>query len=317
MSPSLQCPLVRRSASSRSTGVRLPIRRLFIRRRVAWPLALAGVAALGVVLSACGSDGGTHGGMALAIEGEPIPYQEFETYLRRQLGADAQALDGVVESRLLDQLINERLVVRLARERGLTAQTDALDEGEAVSFLLRDQRRAMVANERLRAYYEEHLERYERPAEVWLCQILVDDQQQATAAYKALQAGEPFSEVAARFSQEPKAQHGGDQGRLSKEDLPPEFVDVIFNLEPGEFSQVVVADYGLHIFQVKAVYAAEVQPFEEVADDIRQELLRLQIDEVVDGFFVEARKRYNVQVFTHNLPFDYQGSFSYDTQDTP
>ncbi len=297
----------------RRTGVGLDRRRRLVRR---WTL-VGYCAALGAVLSACGPHSGSQAGMALAIEGEPIAYGDFESYSRRQLGGEELALDGVVESRLLDRFIDERLVVRLARDRGLTRQSEPLDQQDAISFLLRDQRRARVTEERLRSYYDQHLARYQRPAGVWLCQILVDDKQRAAAAYQALQEGEPFVEVAARFSQGPKAQQGGDQGRLAKEDLPPEFVDVIFHLEPGEFSQVVVADYGLHIFQVKAVYAAEVQPFEDVVDDIRQELLRLQVDEIVDGFFAEARKRYNVQVFSLNLPFDYQGSFSYDTQDTP
>lgn len=295
----------------RRTGVRLS-------RRLVRPLALAGCyALLGVLLSACGANGGADAGMALAIDGEPVPYDDFEGYLRRQLGGGELALDGVVESRLLDRFIDERLVVLLARDRGLITSSEPVEEQDAVSFLLRDQRRAMLTEDRLRDHYETHRSRYERPAEVWLRQILVDDPQRATAAYEALQDGESFVDVAARFSQGPKAQQGGDQGRLSKQDLPPEFVDVIFNLEPGEISEVVEADYGLHIFQVTAVYAAEVQPFEDVVDDIRQELLRLQVDEVVDGFFAEARKRYNVQVFPLNLPFDYQGSFSYDTQDTP
>lgn len=275
------------------------------------------VAVLGSVWVACGGGEVPDIGSVLEIEGQKVAYSEFQSYLRRQLGSEELALGGVVESRLLDQFIDERLVVRLARERGLAAERASLDEREAVSFLLRDQRSAMLGDERLMAYYQEHRERYERPAEVWLCQILVDDRQVAEQAYQALQSGESFADVAARFSQGPKAQHNGDQGRLSQADLPPEFVDVIFNLEPGEFSQVVVADYGMHIFQVKATYPADVQPFEAVVDDIRQELLRHQADEVVAGFFAEARKRYNVKVFSLNLPFDYQGSFTYETQDIP
>lgn len=285
--------------------------------RIIRRLSVTGMLVLGTVLASCGGGSSSDGDSALEIEGQPIAYSEFQSYLQRQLGSEELTLGGVVESRLFDQFINELLVIRLARERGLVGGPASLDEREAVSFLLRDQRSAMLGDERLRAFYEEHRQRYERPAEVWLCQILVDDRQVAERAYRALQAGEPFAEVAARFSQGPKAQHEGDQGRLSQADLPPEFVDVIFNLEPGEFSEVVVADYGMHIFQVKEIYPAEVQPFETVVDDIRQELLRHQADEVVAGFFAEARKRYNVQVFSLNLPFDYQGSFTYATQDIP
>lgn len=276
----------------------------------------AAAAALGVSLMACGSVGDERAGSVLEIDGEPIAYSEFESYLKRQLGDEEMVFDGVVESRLFDQFVGERLLVRLARERGLAA-SPPVDQREAVSFLLRDQRSAMLQEDVLRAYYREHRERFERPAEVRLCQILVDSRQAAEAAYQALLQGEDFAAVAARFSQGPKAQHGGDQGRLAQQDLPPEFVDVIFNLEPGEFSQVVVADYGMHIFQVKEYFPPAVQPFESVVDEIRQDLLRRQVDDVVASFFAEARTRYNVRVLSLNLPFDYQGSFSYETQDSP
>lgn len=251
----------------------------------------------------------------LEIDGDGVAYGEFEGYLQRQLGVEAESFEGVVESRLFDQFIEERLVVRLARERGM--EPSETDPRQALSFLLRDQRSAMLGDEALLSYYEEHRQRYERPAEVHLCQILVDSRQLAEEAYDALRGGDAFADVAARFSQGPKAQHGGDQGRLSQEDLPPDFVDVIFNLEPGEFSSIVVADYGMHIFQVKEFSPAAVRPFEAVVDEIRQEILRQQADEVVASFFAEARTRYNVRVLSPNLPFDYQGSFSYETNDSP
>ena len=274
---------------------------------------LAGAALL--ALQACDTGSPTASSPSvLEINGEGVVYGEFEGYLQRQLGGEAEAFDGVVESRLFDQFIEERLVVRLARDRGM--EPSETDPRQAVSFLLRDQRSAMLSDDALRGYYEEHRERFERPAEVHLCQILVDSRQLAEEAYDALRSGEDFAAVAARFSQGPKAQHGGDQGRLSQQDLPPDFVDVIFNLEPGEHSSIVVADYGMHIFQVKEVFPAAVQPFEAVVEEIRQEILRQQADEVVASFFAEARTRYNVRVLLPNLPFDYQGSFSYD-HDSP
>ncbi|MCP4200705.1 MAG: hypothetical protein GY769_02070, partial [bacterium] len=123
--------------------------------------------------------------------------------------------------------------------------------------------------------------------------------------------GEDFGQVAARFSQEPNSQLGGDQGRLAREDLPVAYADAIFDLAPGEVTDIVSADYGFHLFQVVERYPAEVAPVEEVAPAIRQVLERQRVDETVASFVDEARERYNVIVFPSNIPFDYQGDYAH------
>ena len=126
----------------------------------------------------------------------------------------------------------------------------------------------------------------------------------------ALKKGESFAEVAARFSQDPKAQAGGDQGLLAREDLPPSFAEKIFKLGAGETSSIVQAEYGFQIFKVEEVLPATVLPFETARPAIELRLRREKVDQELSGLIAEARKKFKVVVFTQNVPFAYQGVYS-------
>lgn len=102
----------------------------------------------------------------------------------------------------------------------------------------------------------------------------------------------------------------GDQGRLAQGDLPPAFSNKIFELEPGEVSDIVVAEYGFLIFQVVECFPAEMATQEDVAGEIREALRRRHVDELATGFLGEARERYNVKLFPENFPFEYRGDYA-------
>ncbi len=250
--------------------------------------------------------------VAVLIHGEEMHYDQFEAYLRENIGGTEASLDGAVLSRLFDQFLDQQLLIRLAVERGMVEPGVALRE--AVEQVLGAFPRAGWTDDQLKAYYSAHEADYRRPEEVHLRQILVAEREAVEQADDAIAGGEDFAQVAARFSQEPNAQMGGDQGRLAREDLPASYADVIFDLAAGEVTDIVTADYGFHIFQVVERYPAEVRSFDDVAGEISQALERQRVDEIVAGFIDEARERYNVVVFPANIPFDYQGDYVH--QDT-
>ncbi len=285
------------------------------RPRVSFSLRLAcccATLALAGWLVGCRQPPSIGSDVAVLIHGEEMHYDQFEAYLRENIGDAEGSLEAEVLSRLFDQFLDQQLLIRLAVERGLVEPGVALRE--AVELVVTDFPRSGWTEAQLRAYYLAHEADYNRPEEVHLRQILVADREPAEQALAAINAGEDFAQVAARFSQEPNAQMGGDQGFLARGDLPAAYADVIFDLAAGEVTDIVTADYGFHIFQVVERFPAKVLPLEEVADSIRQALERQRVDEIVAGFIDEARERYNVVVFPSNIPFDYQGDYVH--QDT-
>ena len=260
-----------------------------------------------VLICACRQPPAISADMAVRIDGEGLHYGDFESFLRHDVDRTDSPLESEVLSQLFDQFLEAQLLIRLAIERGLVEPD--VDQRQAVEFLLRDDSQPIRPMAEIEAYYEAHEDDYRHPEEVHLRQILVHERAEAEQAKKAIDDGESFAEVAARFSQEPRASLGGDQGRLARGDLPASYVAAIFDLDPGEVTDIIAADYGFHLFQVVERYPAELIPLEEVRVEIESTLLRLHRDELVQDLIAEARERYNVVVFPANFPFDYQGHY--------
>jgi len=75
-------------------------------------------------------------------------------------------------------------------------------------------------------------------------------ERQASTAYRALQQGAPFADVAAQYSDASDALEGGRIGWRSTGQLPELFVRALRNLQPGEFSDVLRSPNGFHIIRM-------------------------------------------------------------------
>ena len=258
-------------------------------------------------LSACGAAGPSPETVAV-VGGAEVTYAELSAYVEAETDSSAAALESPVLSRLLDQHLTERLLVRVAQERGLVAP-DA-DTREALAALLRSAPAGEPVRTEALARYRDRRDELTLPQRVRLRQVLTQTREEAEAARAELAAGADFADVARRYSEDPSAPFGGAQGELGREDLPEEFADVIFGLEPGEVSEVLEADYGFHIFQVTARLPGRVVPFDEAEQVLSREVREERVRAWLDGLVEEARTRYAVRVYEKNLPFDYHGAYS-------
>jgi parvulin-like peptidyl-prolyl isomerase len=246
------------------------------------------------------------------LGGSEVRYAEFERYVARNVGDTGTALGSDVLSELLDQFLDERLLKRLAADRGLVPPSAAPRQATD-ALLTADLRREAGAGEIARdvaQYYEAHPQEFTRPEQVRLRQILTEDRAAAEAARREIVAGAPFEEVARRLSSGPRADSGGYQGELARGDLPPSFADLIFSLKPGEVSPVVPAEYGFHLFQVIEREPAQKVPLAAAREEILARLRQQNADQLLRSLVQAARSRYNVKVYERNLPFGYAGSYS-------
>lgn len=245
---------------------------------------------------------------AVARIGETeVRYSELESYIARTVGDTGGVLGSGVLSELFDQFLDEKLLERLAVDRGLVQGTSK--PRRAIDALLAEGLRQEPGPGEVAAYYRAHAAEFARPERVKVRQILTEDQATAERALKAIAAGEPFEEVARRLSRDPSAASGGYQGELTRADLPPAFADVIFSLQPGEVSRLVPADYGVHIFQVVDRQPAAVVPLEQARGEILGRLRQERADRLLRSLVQDARSRYNVSIYERNLPFGYEGSY--------
>ncbi len=214
----------------------------------------------------------TDAGVAIAtVDGEPITRQDFYISLSDAAGRP-----------VLDQLINEMLLAQAATRAGVSVSKEEVElefEGvrqqvglEFESLLAQygmtadDLRKnleisllvfkvstkdAVVTDEQIAAYYNEHTADFETPEMVRASHILVETEADAQAALDRIKAGADFGEVAAAVSMDPvSAQSGGDLGFFATGEMVREFEDAAFALKVGEVSGIVKTDYGYHIIQV-------------------------------------------------------------------
>lgn len=145
-----------------------------------------------------------------------------------------------------------------------------------------------VPEEDLQRYYEENKSRYTRAEERRARHILIsldagmpeEQRKQARAKAEALleqvrKAPESFAEVARVNSQDPgSAVQGGDLEFFGRGAMVKPFEDAVYSMRPGEISNLVETDFGLHIIKLEATRGGEVNPFAQVRGEIEQEVRR-------------------------------------------
>ncbi len=107
----------------------------------------------------------------------------------------------------------------------------------------------------------------------------------ASAALAALQAGQPFADVAAQYSTDPSAQNGGDYGTLTKGLVSdPDWGDALFKLPLNGITAVILGSDGVYrIGEVTQITPGAEEPGQRASlfqaaseQDVRQ-FLRYQI----------------------------------------
>jgi peptidyl-prolyl cis-trans isomerase D len=91
---------------------------------------------------------------------------------------------------------------------------------------------------------------------------------------KRLDAGEAFDVLAREVSEDPgSASSGGDLGFFGRGIMDAEFEKAAFDLQVGERSEPVRSSFGLHIIELLAIKPETLKPFEEVRDELADEML--------------------------------------------
>lgn len=172
----------------------------------------------------------------------------------------------------------------------------------ATSVLVRP--RVSVTDEDVRARYDEMNRRSGAIGKVYLKHILIglpespSDQELASAKAKAAEiidqakAGVDFSELAQKHSDDPAtAMGGGDLGWIERGSLATEWETVIFSMEKGEVRGPITGPTGLHVFYIGDVEKTDIQPFDKVESQLRNELMRQEMDKQTVLWLEELRKK--------------------------
>jgi len=127
--------------------------------------------------------------------------------------------------------------------------------------------RIQVSEEEIGEYFEDHRNQY--IYEYRVSHIMVDSYEDAVQVQEILEK-KSFTWVANRHSVDPVARRGGDLGYLTKGNMIPAFETVVFDMKPGEVSDIVQSEFGYHIIKLVGMREAQVKV---ELDDVRERIM--------------------------------------------
>ena len=141
-----------------------------------------------------------------------------------------------------------------------------------------DLNQVSVTEEQLKAKYNSDISQYVTPEqrharhilfrtnETDDAQVRVDKKKKADEVLKMVQEGQDFSELAKQYSEGPTASNGGDLGFFNKGAMVEQFDEVVFQMQPGNSSDIVETIFGFHIIKLEEVRPESTKSFEDVKD---------------------------------------------------
>ncbi len=184
----------------------------------------------------------------------------------------AKLKESVEDPQKLCQQMNCASEAEVERTLALSLKTEKLVEE------IRSEVPAPSKNQ-IEAYYNEHQQDLKTPESVtcahlvkhvnWQC-TEAQAQEAMQQAKAELDQGTSFAAIAEKHSDCPD--NGGSLGQIQRGQMVEEFEDIIFNLGPGEVSDIFQTRFGYHIATVYECRPASVAPLEDVQEDIKKML---------------------------------------------
>ncbi|AEH44758.1 SurA domain protein [Thermodesulfatator indicus DSM 15286] len=113
-------------------------------------------------------------------------------------------------------------------------------------------------------------------------------------AYQELKKGKDFAEVAAEYSQIPDSGHS--LGTFSPEELAPEVRNILAKLHPGEISPPVKVGHTWQIFKLLQVKKEKAKPLSEVKQKIEEKIRQKKIDQLLKNWQKELREQAYIRI---------------------
>jgi len=157
-------------------------------------------------------------------------------------------------------------------------------------------------------FYELNKKEFEGPEQVQIAELLIappkdekgnlkEDQASLDAAkakaesvLEEIKKGLKFSDAAAKYSDGPTAQQGGDLGLFKRGTLSKDLEDVTFNMKPGDTSDVIRTKQGFVILKVIQHQSAGIPPEKEVEPQIQEAIYLEKLQPALRAYLTKLRE---------------------------
>jgi peptidyl-prolyl cis-trans isomerase C len=231
------------------------------------------------------------------VNGQPVHLSELEV---AQQALPPQYRNMPLQSvfaALLDRIIDSKLVVADGRKNkvgddpAFKKRMAFVEEQVIQDFWLQREIAKKVTAEKLQQRYEERLKSMPPEEEVHARHILVATEDEAKAIIADLKKGESFDKIAKeRSTDKASGAEGGDLGWFKKTDMVKEFADAAFALKKGELTETPVkTQFGYHVIMLEDRRKAPPPAFEELSDQLKEEVARETVTAMLDQLRAAAR----------------------------
>ena len=210
----------------------------------------------------------------------------------------------------LDNLVRFEVLAKEAQRRGLEKDPEVVRTMKQVMIqkLLKDQfdkqRMEDISDDECKKFYDAHPEEYNKPEEVRVSSILVKDSATAKKVMNDPRIkgvdNQQFRNLVAEYSQDLATKDRGGDLRYfdaKTKDVPKPIVDAAFALQNiGDVSPPVRTEQGVVILKLTGRRKALVRTFDEVKQQIRNQLYRDKRQEAMETFVKNLRDKANVKI---------------------
>lgn len=175
----------------------------------------------------------------------------------------------------------------------------AREEREMVYRMLFEDisKQIQISNEDLKKYYEQSKGRF-LSTSLHLERISVKTQEQAKSIKQQLNKGKDFAKLAGEYNtDESLKSKRGDMGILMRSDVPRSLRVAAFGLKnTGDVSEPFSADGTWNLLKLVSRESAVVRPFENVKQQLEEELRRKKASELMQALMMQKRKDLKVEI---------------------
>jgi peptidyl-prolyl cis-trans isomerase C len=167
-----------------------------------------------------------------------------------------------------------------------------------------------VTPEQVNDFYQKNPTQFQQPERVRASHILISFPQNADDAakkeartkaaevLKEVKAGKDFAALAKQHSTDPgSGPNGGDLGFFQKGQMVPPFEQAAFALKPGETSDLVESQFGVHIIRMVDRQAGRTIPIDEVRPKIQQYLEGQGRQQQTQAFVETLKAKGKIEIF--------------------
>ena len=255
------------------------------------------------------------------VNGEEITKSDISMTLA-QAGMDYATLDDAMKKRVLDMIVDRKLLTQSAEKSGVekseayATQLKSLKRDLALDVWMKKEMKALedgLSKEKLQEFYKANEANFSEPKKLQARHILLmadekaskKDQEnakvRAEALIKELDAAKDkkakFIELAKKKSEGPSGKSGGDLGWFELGRMVPEFSAAADKLKVGAYTkEPIKTQFGYHLIMLDGKKEASTKPFKDVEAQIKQQISGKEFADKMKAKTEELRKSAKIEL---------------------